>query len=124
MLHQSSFGISVHSRWLEGRVRTYQGNDIRQRAQEYTDPALHVNLLNTLHATSVTAQLITSIIFETYHFRNHLSVELKVTHTLPVHIHVELDAIGLGLVNVHVGEADRNMSKVDLGETQISKRTR
>jgi hypothetical protein len=83
-----------------------------------------MNLLNALCNALATTQLQSSTIFETYYFRNHLAVELKVAYTLPVHVHVEFDAIVLGLVNIDVGKANGDVTKVDLSETQISKRTR
>jgi hypothetical protein len=105
-------------------VGTYQRDDVCQRAQKYADSALHMNLLNTLRIVLAPAERADSNAFGTYHFRHHASIKLEIAYTLPVQVHIELNAISLGPVDIDIGEADGDVTKVDLDETKISKRTR
>jgi hypothetical protein len=52
------------------------------------------------------------------------SIELDVTDSFPIKIHIKLDTIIWRLVDIDLGEANRNVTKVEFGEMQIGKRTR
>lgn len=54
----------------------------------------------------------------TYKTGHHICIQLNITLAFPVDVHVQLDAIDFRLGDCHVGELDRHMSKVDLGEMQ------
>ena len=59
-----------------------------------------------------------------YNFRDIVPVQFNITHSLPVKIHVELDTFSWGLVNVHVGEAQRDMTEINLHEMDARERPR
>lgn len=53
-----------------------------------------------------------------YQFGHHLAVQINVAVSLPVKIHIELDAIVLRFGDLHLGEPNRHIPKVKLGEVQ------
>ena len=61
---------------------------------------------------------------KTYYFRNAFSIELDITHAPPYNVHIELNTFFGCLVDIYIRELDRDVSEVELDETQIGKGTR
>lgn len=54
---------------------------------------------------------------ETYHFGHHISFELEIAPAVPFQVHVKLDALEFGLMNVHAREPDWGGPKVQLDKS-------
>ncbi|KAI6776417.1 hypothetical protein HG530_000362 [Fusarium avenaceum] len=49
-----------------------------------------------------------------YDLGHHAAIQFEVTFTIPVNIHIKLDALGFSLVNINVGHSDGRWPKVKL----------
>lgn len=59
----------------------------------------------------------------THNLGNHACIKLEITFSIPVQVHVKLDTLLRGSVDVDVRKLERLMSKVGLDKFQVGQRT-
>jgi hypothetical protein len=108
---------------VEFKKESYQRNDIGERAEQDAQPALQPCLFDALerYVRPVPAHFANMC---THDLGDAGSIELDVTDSFPIEVHIKLDAVIWCLVDIDIGEANGNVTKVEFGETQIGKRTR
>jgi hypothetical protein len=102
------------------RKGTYQRDNICQRTKQYAESPLELNLLNSLYeGISIRCKLLIKG-GDVYYFGNVVPVQLDITYALPVQIQIQFDTLSLGLVDIYIGEADRDVSEVELDEAKVA----
>lgn len=59
----------------------------------------------------------------THNLGNHAGIKLEIAFTIPIKVHIKLDTLLRGLVDVDVRKLERLSSKVGLDKLQVGQRT-